>query len=85
MYHLMKEKKKKKKANCNNNTTTTKLLFFTTLETDSQTFTYSFMARTIAVGPFSLSCFQAHVTSLGCFMYPVEKLYSANACFQIYI
>lgn len=77
-----------------NKTTTTKyqqwndkteVIFFTTLDAHWQTFIYPFMARIIAVGPFCLSCFQTHVTSLGCFMYPGEKLHSANARFQIYI
>lgn len=59
--------------------------FSTTLKPDHQTLLYPFIARTIAVGPFRLSCFQTHITSLGCFMYPGAKLHSANACFQIYI
>lgn len=57
----------------------------TTAEPDHQTFTYSFTARTITVGPFCTSHFQTHVTSLGCFMYSGKKQRSANACFQIYI
>lgn len=67
----------------NNETLKQKSIFPPPLQPDHQN--YGSMSRSIAVGPFCLSHFQTHITSMGCFMYPGEKLCSANACFQMYI